>query len=225
MRRVLVLRPEPGATATVGRARERGLDAIAMPLFEIEPVEWAVPDPAGFDGLLLTSANAVRHGGKELHALRGLQVYAVGEPTGRAAREAGFDVASIGEGGVERLLGSIDPGLSLLHLSGEDRTRASARQKITQISVYRSRELENPGEVPRDCVALVHSPRAGRRLAELVRDRGRIAIAAISAQAAEAVGSGWLLVDAAAAPSDEALLALAERLCNKRQADERHGHS
>ena len=38
MRRVLVLRPEPGASATVERARERGLDAIAAPLFEIEPI-------------------------------------------------------------------------------------------------------------------------------------------------------------------------------------------
>ena len=224
MKRVLVLRPEPGATATVDRARERGLDAVAMPLFEVDPVEWPVPDPAEFDGLLLTSANALRHGGEGLQALRALQVYAVGEATARMARETGFDVTSIGEGGVERLLDAIDAGLRLLHLTAEDRIRANARQKITEITVYRSRELPNPGEIPRECVALIHSPRAGRRLAELVEKRRRIAIAAISAQAAEAVGRGWLSVDAAATPSDEALLALAERLCNKRQVDERHGH-
>ena len=41
MRRVLVLRPEPGASATVERARRLGLDAVAIPLFEIEPVAWA----------------------------------------------------------------------------------------------------------------------------------------------------------------------------------------
>ena len=73
MRRVLVLRPEPGASATVERARERGLDAVAIPLFEIEPLAWEAPEAGSFDGLLLTSANAVRHGGEGLASLRGLQ--------------------------------------------------------------------------------------------------------------------------------------------------------
>ena len=62
---------------------------------------------------------------------------------------------------------------------------------------------------------LIHSPRAGRRFAQLVQDRGRIAIAAISASAASAVGAGWEVVEAATAPNDDALLALAARLCNK----------
>ena len=72
MRRVIVLRPEPGASETVARARRLGLDAAAIPLFEIEPLEWTAPDPEAFDGLLLTSANAVRHGGEKLQALRAL---------------------------------------------------------------------------------------------------------------------------------------------------------
>jgi uroporphyrinogen-III synthase len=67
----------------------------------------------------------------------------------------------------------------------------------------------------RGAVALVHSPRAGRRLAELVGDRASTAIAAISAAAANAVGSGWETVEAAQQPNDDALLALAARLCNK----------
>lgn len=215
MRPVLVLRPEPGATATVTKARERGLDAIAMQLFEVEPVEWEAPDPADYDGLLVTSANAVRHGGEGLQALRSLQVYAVGEATARAAREAGFDVASVGDGGVDRLLGVMEPDLRLLHLCGEDRVNADAPQEITQMVVYRSRELAGPGSIPEDCIALIHSPFAGRRFAELVADRGRIAIAAISPAAAGAVGGGWVSVDAAEIPTDDALLALAARLCNK----------
>ena len=218
MRRVLVLRPEPGATATVERARRLGIDAIALPLFEVEPIEWQVPDPDAFDGLLLTSANAVRHGGEGLARLCGLQVYAVGDVTARAAREAGFDVASVGDGGVERLLQAIDPRLKLLHLTGQDNVAANAPQTISRITVYQSRELANPGEIPGGCVALVHSPRAGRRLAELVADRGTIAVAAISPQAADAAGSGWECVEAAETPTDDALLALAARLCNKSRA-------
>lgn len=215
MRRVLVLRPEPGGTATVNRARKLGLDAIAMPLFEIEPVEWRPPDPAEFDGLLLTSANAVRHGGEGLALLRRLRVHAVGEATASAARKAGFEVASVGEGGVDRLLEELDPRLRLLHLAGEDNVRASAGRPVTQIIVYRARQLASPGEIPQGCVALVHSARAGRRLAELVEDRGRIAVAAISPEAAGAVGIGWECVEAAQSSTDDALLALAARLCNK----------
>ena len=79
MRRLLVLRPEPGASATVAKARGLGLNAVAMPLFEIEPVEWEAPDPERFDGILLTSANALRFGRDGLKALRGLKTYAVGD--------------------------------------------------------------------------------------------------------------------------------------------------
>jgi uroporphyrinogen-III synthase len=64
-------------------------------------------------------------------------------------------------------------------------------------------------------VALIHSPRAGHRFAELAKDRSTIAIAAISEAAAAAAGDGWQSVAAAGQPSDEALLALAARLCNK----------
>jgi uroporphyrinogen-III synthase len=67
----------------------------------------------------------------------------------------------------------------------------------------------------RDCVAMIHSPRAARRLAELIGDKGSIAIAAISREAADAAGSGWAAVEAADASTDEALLVLTERLCNK----------
>jgi uroporphyrinogen-III synthase len=63
---------------------------------------------------------------------------------------------------------------------------------------------------------MVHSPRAGARLAELMTGRGDIAIAAISAAASAACGSGWRDVAAIAAPDDGALLALAAALCQKR---------
>ncbi|MES2137698.1 MAG: uroporphyrinogen-III synthase [Pseudomonadota bacterium] len=216
MRRVLVLRPEPGASATVQRALKRGIDAIAVPLFRVERVAWQAPDPARFDGLLLTSANAVRHGGEQLKSLRGLKVFAVGEATAEAAREAGFDVASSGDGGVDRLLGAVDPGLRLLHLTSEDRREsAAARQAIEPVAVYRAIPIEDPDlSAATGTVALVHSPRAGRRFAQLTERRASIAIAAFSEAAAEAVGGGWESVQAAPQPNDDALLALAARLCN-----------
>lgn len=216
MRRVLVLRSEPGATVTVDRARELGLDAVSVPLFGIEPVEWVVANVTAFDGLLLTSANAVRHGGRQLQGLRPLPVYAVGEATAAAAREAGFTITTTGNAGVAALLNAIPPELRLLHLCGEHRAEPhDVRQEIATMIVYRASEIPDPGLG--DCdgsVALIHSPRAARRLAGLIGDRAGIAIAAISGAAAEAVGTGWDIVETATEPNDDALLALAARLCH-----------
>ena len=213
---VLVLRPEPGASATAEKARALGLEALAIPLFEIEPVAWRAPDAGSFDGLLLTSANAMRCGGDELKDLRGLPVYAVGEATADAARQAGFDIAATGEAGVDRLLASIDPGLKLLHLCGADRREPQdARQFIMPLVVYRAIEAAPPQINAEGAVALIHSPRAGRRFGELVTERGSTSIAAISAAASDAVDGGWKFVELAEEPSDDALLALAARLCNK----------
>jgi uroporphyrinogen-III synthase len=222
MRRLVILRPEPGASASVERAAAVGLEAVAMPLFKVEAVDWEAPEPGGFDALLLTSANAVRHGGPGLARLRGLPAYAVGEATAAAAREAGFEVAASGEGGVERLLASVPPELRLLHLCGEHRAVPDAERAITEVPVYRAVELPAPDGFRgiEGQVVAVHSPRAGQRLAELADgagiDRRSVQIAAISEAAASAAGSGWNRCEAASTPVDEHLLALAARLCDNR---------
>lgn len=209
MRPLVILRPEPGASRTAARANALGLETRLVPLFAICPVEWTAPDTAGFDALVLTSANAVRHAGEELRKLKELPVHAVGEATAALARTAGFTVASVGQGGSRDM--ALPEGQRLLHLTGRDHVGVGTAITIV---VYEARELENPDLHPLAAsVVAVHSPRAGRRLAELVRDRGRMAIAAISPAAAAACGSGWGEVQAAAEPNDASLLALAARLC------------
>jgi uroporphyrinogen-III synthase len=219
---ILVLRPEPGAGETVQRLRKLGLESIAAPLFVVEPVAWQPPDAAKFDALLVTSASAIRHGGDGLRQLRVLPVHAVGDATAAAARDAGFDIASSGDGGVDRLLGSIDQQLRLLHLCGLDRREPlEARQQITAIPVYRAKAVRQPDlATAKARVALVHSPRAAQRFADLipVPNRGSIVIAAISDAAAQAAGEGWKAIEAAAEPAEEALLALAARLWQKSAA-------
>ena len=86
MRTLLLLRPEPGLSASAERARSLGLDVITAPLFGVEPVVWQLPTPATYDALLLTSANAIRHGGDGLAQLKHLPVHAVGSATAEAAR-------------------------------------------------------------------------------------------------------------------------------------------
>ena len=217
MRRLVVLRPEPGASATVERARALGLDAVAMPLFAVDPIAWEAPDLSQFDALLLTSANSVRHGGAGLEQLLGLPVYAVGEATAAAARDAGFEIAATGEGGVEQLLETIPAEARLLHLCGEHRTASAAAHAVP---VYRSVALPPSIDLSEiaGAVVAVHSPRGGLRLAELVDqaeiDRATVHVAAISNAAATAAGDGWAAREAADAPNEAALLALAARLCD-----------
>ena len=47
MRQLVVLRPEPGAGATVAAAKSAGLEAVAMPLFEIGRSRGTRPTRAG----------------------------------------------------------------------------------------------------------------------------------------------------------------------------------
>lgn len=217
MRKLVILRPEPGASATVRLAAEAGLDVVKLPLFAIEPIAWSAPDTSNFDGLLATSAMAFKEGGDELAKLRSLPVYAVGPATAKAARDAGFTMAKVGQLGVRKLLSGIDPDLRLLHIAGEERidTRR-AWQRITAISVYRTQALDvAEPRLLEDAVVMVHSPRAAARLARLEFDKSRTAIAAISEAAAESCGDGWDEVASIAQPSDSALVALAARLCEK----------
>ena len=80
--------------------------------------------------------------------------------------------------------------------------------------VYRSTAIDQPALPPLESLVIaVHSPRAGARLAELAERRDCTAIAAISAEAAHACGDGWASLEAADAPDDASLLALAARLC------------
>ena len=214
MRKLLLLRPEPGLSASVERASALGLEVIACPLFEVEPVPWKAPEPAEFDALLLTSANSVRHGGAELDRLKALPVHEVGVATATAAHEAGFSVETVGEGDIADLLSRVPPMLRLLHLAGEDH-RATDDPRIERRIVYRSAAIAQP-QLPslEGLVVAVHSPRAGMRLAELAEIRGATGIAAISNAAADACGGGWEQVEVADRPNDNSLLALAARLCH-----------
>lgn len=212
MSKIIVLRPEPGASATLARAATAGIDAVAVPLFEVVPVAWEAPDPDAFDALLLTSANASRQGGRSLAALKKLPTYCVGEATAAAAIKAKLNVVGTGVSDANAMLAQIPDGLRLLHLTGFNH---QVMPGVTQLVIYASRMIDPPPSIEALAgnVAMVHSPRAGERLAQLVTERGDIAVAAISQAAAEACGEGWRKVAAIDVPTDGALLALAGELC------------
>lgn len=219
----LVLRPQPGASATVARLTALDVPTRCCPLFVASPVAWRVPDPLDYDALLLTSANAVRHAGPGLRVLAGLPVLAVGEATAMAARDAGLDVALTGHGGAVELAAAAGGGgfARLLHLAGRDRV---SLPDVDQLAVYASEPSDLDDRVVRGWagqVALFHSARAARRFAELIDrfgvDRGGIDVAAISSAVAEAAGPGWRSCTAVARP-DDALLAMSARQLIDRSA-------
>ncbi|MBB5699898.1 uroporphyrinogen-III synthase [Sphingomonas yantingensis] len=213
MRRLIVLRPEPGNAKTCAAIRAAGGEAIALPLFEVRPIDWLAPDPAGSDALVLTSANAVRHAGPQIERFAHLPVVAVGAVTARTAEAAGMSVAAVGEGDAGDLppllarIGSLAP----LHLTGREHRDLGAG---CAIAVYASEAIEGVDAAPLvGATALVHSARAGERLAQIVDvaglDRAGIAIAAISPAALAAAGEGWAAAVLAPVPRDDPLIAAA----------------
>jgi uroporphyrinogen-III synthase len=218
---LLILRPEPGATKTLERALTLGLDAFCHPLFEIQPVPWSAPDPTQFDALLFTSANAVRHGGPALKSVIQLPVIAVGAATGDAARAAGFQVVAQGAHDANAAVDLMPEASQILWLAGRDHRPAKRDGRICPpIIVYAAVPTENVLSLTSPVVALIHSARAAMRLAEIAPDlKLSIIVVAISAVAATAAGTGWRALHIAESPHDDAMLALARRLCDQRIDD------
>jgi uroporphyrinogen-III synthase len=220
---LIVLRPEPGNSATLAAAQADGLIAHGFPIFAIEPRDWNAPDPGQFDALLAGSSNAFRHGGAALARFAHLPVHAVGDSTAQAARAAGFTLASTGAGGLQAVLDQLSGPQRLLRLSGEERVSLNppAGVTIAERVVYAStpQPLPEPARPILDggAVVLLHSAEAARHFAAQVDaaglDRSRLSLALIGPRLLAAAGTGWGRVATADAPSDAALLALARRMC------------
>lgn len=213
MKRLIVMRPPERAVGTLARIVAAGGEGASLPLFALEPLAWAAPDPATFDALALTSVNAVRLAGPQLASLADLPAWAVGEATAAAARAAGLSVAHVGASDAAALFVAMAESgiIRAIWLAGEDHRPAPASPKLTILATYRARPLDIDPAPLADAVVLLHSPRAATRLAEIVpsQSRAHISIAAISAAAVSAAGAGWASIDTASEPTDAALVAAA----------------
>lgn len=221
MRPLIILRPEPGASQTAARAERLGLRIRRCPLFEARPVIWKEPAPGRFDALLLTSAQAARLAGPKLGQYRSLPAYAVGRATARALQECGFADIVAGDQDGSAIAARIarDGHRRVLHLGGttvapiEPGPLVIERIAVYTIGANRDAGLEDALEP--GAVLLVHSPRAGHRLAALIAPdrRGGFHLVAISPATLAACGTGWASGQAPDLPDDERMLALAARLC------------
>jgi uroporphyrinogen-III synthase len=210
---------------TVAEAEKLGVSILAAPLFKIEPRRWNPPAPDRVDALLIGSANAIRHGSGSLESFREKPVYAVGQSTAQAARDAGFRIAGIGEGSLQPLLDSLaGQALRLLRIAGEEHVAVTIPpdNELVTCVVYAS--VAQPMPVPLataledGALVLLHSGAAARHFASecdrLGLDRSRTALAVLAPRIGEVAGEGWQVVATASAPTDAALLALARDMCH-----------
>lgn len=221
---LLIVRPEPGASATKARADALGLPAIVAPLFAVAPLSWTPPPAQDSDALLLTSANAARLGGAGLENYATLPCLCVGEATADAARAAGLNVLWVGHSdGGTALKEAAAQGLHrLLWLSGQQHTPLVHPQiSLTVVPVYHAEEgppapallaaLKHPA------IALLHSQRAAWRFAELVGHdlavRARIGLITISPGVAAVAGEGWAWMHWPENPRDQDMLELVRAMC------------
>lgn len=220
MKPLLVLRPQPGADETAGRAVAQGLAPLVIPMFEVRAVSWSMDPTTPYDAVFITSSSGLKFIDKSLNFLRDLPILCVGEATAEAARRAGLRDVTAGTDGAAALadLAAALEYKHLLWLAGEPRTPVIHPNLIFDVKIiYETVELATDIRVQevtqQPLVALVHSPRAARRFAGVVAERKHIDLVAISEKAAIAAGPGWASVHWPDAPSDSAMLEIAAPLC------------
>jgi uroporphyrinogen-III synthase len=233
--RLLVTRPEPEGARTAARLRARGHEVRLVPLLRIEPVADARFGAGPWSGIVFTSANAVRAvaAHRRFRELAGLPAYAVGARTREVAVAAGFAQTVSAEGDVDALARLIaattgDAGLPLIYFAGSDLAGDLAGalgrvgQAVETVIAYRAVAVDDFDADLRAAIAdgeidavLHYSARtasayvAAAKAAGLTESAMKIRHLCLSSQVARplaASGAGAVLV--AAAPNEEALLAL-----------------
>jgi len=125
MKRVLVTRPQPGATKTSERLLSQGFLPLVLPLTKIVPLPAKKPN-GKFDAVAVTSANSLRQAPDTmLQSLLGLPCFVVGEATAAVARARGFETVTTGDGDgtslAQIVVEELCTGARILYLTGRVR--------------------------------------------------------------------------------------------------------
>lgn len=228
--RVLVTRPEPGATRTVRALETLGFEPLKLPLQETRSLAVDVDAiPAGAAATAIPSASAIRHAPRGLIArLEDLPCFAVGAATAKVARQAGFRDVREAAGDAESMAGMViaaRPAGTVVYLCGkvrrsvfEDRL-ARAGLPVATVETYDTTALSHDTETAARALghapvghALVYSANAAELLAQLMKKEGigvllrDTTLVCISARVAETFPQSGHKILVAAEPSGEALL-------------------
>jgi len=218
-RRVAITRAPPEAGATAQRVRARGGVPVLASLLHIEPRTFDA-NITGAQALLFSSGNGAR-AFAQASAARDIIVFAVGDATANAARQAGFADVRSADGDVAALAALAQTTLrpqagKLVHISGAHAAGdlAGALKAVgfeTERRVaYEARAasaLPDAFGEPLDIV-LFHSARAAETFIALgARGAEKLSAACLSpAVAATAARVNWARLVVALRPIEEALL-------------------
>jgi uroporphyrinogen-III synthase len=238
--RVLVTRPAGDAEALAEELRRRGHSPLLSPVMEIHLQAGPEVPLDGIQAVVATSANGIRALAPRTPD-RTRPVFAVGPQTAAAAREAGF--ASVVESGGDAaalaltVADSLDPGAgALLHVAGRERSGDLARRLRAAGFSVRAEVLYEAVPVPHLSAAaaealtaseidaaMFYSPRSARLFGDQVRAaqltelcRGIVALCISQAAAEAASALPFAANRTAAAPNQEAMLALLSSPCSPR---------
>ncbi len=239
---VLVTRPHPDDETTAAALRARGFEVLRAPMLRFEPVAFRDDDDAHYGAVIVTSANALRGIAPQLKdtGLFKLPLFAAGQHTAAAARQAGFEnvIAATGDaaglrdlvlaGAKARRLKKTSP---LLYLAGADLARDLAGElgergfTVVTHTTYRMSPVTSlPREVCEAFAAhrieavLHYSRRSARAFLDAAR-AGGVEISALAipqccisaAVAAVLRDAGASQVAVADAPDENALFAALDR--------------
>lgn len=230
--RLLVTRPEPDASALARRLGAAGHEAIAAPLMTVRFMG-DVPDLAGVQALLFTSANGVRAFAHVAGRVPPLPAFAVGAATAKALGDAGFIDIRTADGDVVALAAlvsdTLDPTAgALLHVAGTVTAGDLAGDlgaqgfEVRRAVLYEATAAEALPDAARAALesgsadgVLLFSPRTARLYAELVAAAGLgdaavdVTAYCLSPAVADALQAALgAPVKVAAQPETESLIAL-----------------
>jgi len=228
---VLVTRSPDDAERTAERLAALGHGACLAPVTRIVPTGDPCPE-AGYDALIVTSA----HAAEALADLDRMKpVFAVGGRTAGVVRSQGFADVTVADGdavSLSRLIrGNLRAGLALLHVTARHHKEEPASSlraagfTVIHWEAYEARAVES---LPETAIAALRSGQIGaalhysRRSADLVvRLAGEAGLASelrafphlcLSADVAAPLASTAAATLVAGDPSEDALLALLDRL-------------
>lgn len=246
---VLVTRPHPDDEATADALRARGFEVLQAPMLRFEPVPFHDDADERYGAIIVTSANALRAIAPHLagNRLLKLPLFAVGEHTASAARDAGFGevMTAKGDAAVLRdlVLASVKTkqlkkAATLLYLAGADLARDLAGElgeKGFTVVTHTTYRMIPASSLPREiCDAFVanrieavlhYSRRSARAFLDAARSGG-VEISALalpqccisSAVASILRDAGATQVTAAAQADENALFEVLSRALRSRLA-------
>ena len=221
-RSVWITRTEPGTSMTAARVRALGHEAILEPVLEVRAIAEPLIDMTDVCALAFTSANAVR-AFTEHSQTRHIRVFAVGEATGAAARAARFKTVLTAHGDVDALAsaliarrrefngvvlhpGAAEPAGDLVGALTKAGVPARAATLYETVPIEPSAALlERLAEID---LALLHSPKAARRLVDILKQTPapQLVACCLSRAVSRPLSRAGLAEVRVAAPSTESAL-------------------